>query len=124
MSFFSVPKVTTYDKETGLEEVLDIRMVYNGSSCGLNGVLWAPWFALPTGDTMARTVGVGYWGGDNDYREMFYNFWLHQDIRRYSGVDLTALFPEELMDSGKSVLWEVWIRPAMGLRPSPYQVVQ
>lgn len=77
MSFFSIPKVTVYDKETSLEEVLDIRMVYNGSSCGLNRVLWAPWFALPTGDTMARTVGVGYWGGDNDYGKMFYNLWLH-----------------------------------------------
>jgi hypothetical protein len=53
MSFFSVPKVTTYDKETGLEEVLDIRMVYNGSSCRLNSVLWAPWFALPTRDMAA-----------------------------------------------------------------------
>jgi hypothetical protein len=124
MSFFSVPKVTAYDKDTGHEEVLDIRMVYNGSSCGLNGVLWAPWFALPTGDAMARTVGAGYWGGDNDYGEMFYNFWLHQDIRRYSGVDLTAHFPEELRDPKKTVLWEVWTRPAMGLRPSPYQAVQ
>jgi hypothetical protein len=105
-----------YDKETGLEEVLDIRMGYNGSSCGLNGVLWAPWFVLPTGDTMACTVGVGYWGGDNDYGKMFYNFWLHQDIRRrYSSVDLTAHLPEELPGSGKGTLWEVWTRPAMGL---------
>ena len=26
----------------------DIRMVYNGTSCGLNEVLWAPRFGLPT----------------------------------------------------------------------------
>jgi hypothetical protein len=26
----------------------DIRMVYNGTSCGLNDVLWAPRFGLPT----------------------------------------------------------------------------
>ena len=31
----------------------DIRMVYDGSKSGLNKTLWAPWFALPTVDTMA-----------------------------------------------------------------------
>lgn len=124
MSFFSVPKVTVYHEETGTEEVLDIRMVYNGSSCGLNAVIWAPWFALPTGDQMTRTLEEGYWGADNDYGEMFYNFWLHANLRRYSGVDLTVHFPEELKGTNKSVLWEVWTRPAMGLRPSPYQSVQ
>lgn len=124
MSFFSVPKVTVYHEETGTEEVLDIRMVYNGSSCGLNAVIWAPWFALPTGDQMIRTLDEGYWGADNDYGEMFYNFWLHADLRRYSGVDLTVHFPEELEGTSKGVLWEVWTRPAMGLRPSPYQAVQ
>lgn len=122
MSFFSVPKVTVFHEETGQEEVLDIRMVYNGSSCGLNAVLWAPWFALPTGEQMTRTLDVGYWGADNDYGEMFYNFWLHKDLRRYSGVDLTVHFPEEL--DGQDTLWEVWTRPAMGLKPSPYQSVQ
>ena len=30
----------------------DIRMVYDGSKSGLNNCLWAPWFALPTIDTM------------------------------------------------------------------------
>lgn len=39
-------------------------------------------------------------------------------------MDLLEHFPEELAALGKSVLWEVWTRPAMGLRPSPYQVVQ
>ena len=49
MHFFSVPKVTQYNEETGEDEVLDICMVYNGTSCGLNDILWAPWFALPRG---------------------------------------------------------------------------
>jgi hypothetical protein len=67
MNFFSVPKVTVYHEDTGEDEVLEIRMVYNGTSCGLNPVLWAPWFALPTGEQMIRTLDVGYWGADNDY---------------------------------------------------------
>lgn len=73
---------------------------------------------------MTRTLDVGYWGADNDYGEMFYNFWLHKDLRRYSGVDLTVHFPEEVAATGRNRLWEVWTRPAMGLRPSPYQSVQ
>ena len=60
MSFFSVPKMTVYHEDTKEEEVLDICMVYNGSSCGLNQVLWAPWFALPFGDQMIRTLDEGY----------------------------------------------------------------
>jgi hypothetical protein len=42
MHFFSVPKVTIYHEETGEEKVLEIQMVYNGTSGGLNQVLWAP----------------------------------------------------------------------------------
>jgi hypothetical protein len=56
MHYFSVPNVTLYHEETKEEEVLEIRIVYNGTSCGLNQVLWAPWFALPTGEQMLRTV--------------------------------------------------------------------
>lgn len=60
MSFFSVPKVTIYNKEIGEEDVVDIRMVYNGSSCGLNQVLWAPWFVLPMADPLLCTIDMGY----------------------------------------------------------------
>jgi hypothetical protein len=56
MSFFSVPKVTMYNEETGEDDVLDIQMVYNGSSCGLNQVLWAPWFGLPMREQMLQMV--------------------------------------------------------------------
>ena len=54
---------------------------------------------------------------------MFHNFWLHPELRKYCGIDLTGLFPEEL-SSGLRHLWEAWTRCAMGLRPSPYQAVQ
>ena len=32
----------------------DIRIMYDGSKSGLNDVLWAPWFPLPTVNTMTR----------------------------------------------------------------------
>ena len=40
MSFFYVPK--------GKD---DIRMVYDGTKCGLNGAVWVPSFFLPTMET-------------------------------------------------------------------------
>ena len=112
LSFFSVPKGDS-----------DIRMVYDGTKSGLNDVLYAPWFLLPTVDTMLRTVDVGYWGADNDYGEMFLNFWLHPTLRPYCGVDLTGTFPEDIRP-GHSTLWESWSRNAMGLSPSPYASCQ
>jgi hypothetical protein len=113
MYFFSVTKGLT-----------DIRMVYDGTSCGLNEVLFAPWFALPTVDAMLRSVDTDYYGADNDYGEMFLNFWLHEDLRNLCGVDLTHVFGEELEESKRTVLWEAWCRCAMGLKPSPYQACQ
>jgi hypothetical protein len=32
----------------------DIRLVYNGTKSGLNELVYAPWFALPTIDSMSR----------------------------------------------------------------------
>jgi hypothetical protein len=111
-SFFSVDKGED-----------DIRMVYDGTKSGLNRVLFAPWFALATVDSMLRSVGPGTWSADNDFGEMFLNFWLHPDLQRYTGVDLTALFPEEVRGDKKAV-WEAWTRCAMGLTTSPYTTVQ
>jgi hypothetical protein len=119
MNFFSVPKVTMYHKDTGEGKLFEIQMVYNGTSCGLNPVTWAPWFELPTGDQMVQTLDGGYWGADNDYGDMFLNFWLHDKLQQYCGVDLTGLFPEEIEVTGRSKLWEAWTRPPMGLQPSP-----
>ena len=114
-SFFSVPKGPT-----------DIRMVYDGTKSGLNDSLLAPWFGLATVDLMLRTVCEGTWSGDNDFGEMFLNFWIHPEIRAYTGVDLTTLFPEELEGEGgeKKFLWEAWTRCAMGVTVSPYQTTQ
>ena len=71
MHFFHVPK--------GLE---DIWMVYNGTKSGLNDALFAPWFALPTADSMAQWVLPGCWLADNDLGDCFLNFPLHPDLQK------------------------------------------
>ena len=62
ISFFDVPE--------GFE---DIRMVYDGTKSGLNEALWAPWFALPTVDSLLRSVDPGTFMADNYIGEMFLN---------------------------------------------------
>jgi len=66
----------------------DIRMVYNGTSCGLNDVLWAPRFGLPTVKQPLRDLLAGYCQCDLDVGEQFLNFSLHMDLREYSGLDV------------------------------------
>ena len=67
----------------------DIRMVYIGTSCGLNNVLWAPHFGLATVNHTLRSLLPGYHQCDMDVGEMFLNFPLHPIVRPYAGVDLT-----------------------------------
>jgi hypothetical protein len=105
-SFFSVPKGEA-----------DIRMVYNGTSCGLNDAVFAPWFAMPTIDSHLRAVDVGTYMADCDIGEMFLNFMLDPAIRPFAGVDLTELFADE---AKARIFWERWIRMLMGFKPSPY----
>jgi hypothetical protein len=115
MSFFEVPKGDD-----------DVRMVYDGSASGLNEVLWAPWFPLPTVDCLLRAVEPGFYMADNDVAEMFHNFVLHEELQQYCGLDFTLYFSEELKNNRSTArhLWERWSRLAMGLRNSPYTAVQ
>jgi hypothetical protein len=99
----------------------DIRPVYDGTKSGLNRALWAPWFPLPDLAGLIRALEDQYWCIDNDYGEMFHNFWMHPELRAYSGVDLTPLFGSQ---PDGSPLIEAWSRLPMGERPSPYGAVQ
>jgi hypothetical protein len=92
----------------------DIRLVYDGTRSGLNESVHAPWFALPTIDNMTWWVIAGAWLADNDYGEMFLNFPLHPDLRKYCGIDLSQLFPELVKDGKDSVIAQ-WMRNAMRL---------
>ncbi|KAL7565773.1 hypothetical protein ACA910_010211 [Epithemia clementina (nom. ined.)] len=91
MNYFSVPKGNS-----------DIRMVYDGTKSGLNDCLYAPWFILPDADVLLRTLDSGYWCINNDYGEMFLNFWIHPELRIYSGMDLTPLY-------GKNAEGKIWV---------------
>ena len=106
-SFFAVPK--------GID---DIRMVYDGTKSGLNASIWVPSFSLPTVNTMLRAVDFGTFMSDFDIGDCFLNFILHETMQSLCGIDLTKFF-----GNGK-VLWERWVRAAMGLKSSPYQAVQ
>ena len=108
MSYFNVPK--------GKD---DIRMVYDGTKSGLNESLWAPWFPLPTVEGLIRSLDAGFSMADNDVGEMFHNFVLHKDLRRFCGLDVSPYFGK-----GNTRTWERWTRLAMGLRNSPYNAVQ
>ena len=96
----------------------DIRMVYDGTKSGLNASLFAPWFSLPTVDSMVRWVIAGSWLADNDYGDQFLNFPLHPDLQKFCGIDLSQLFPKSGANDAQFVV-AVWLRNAMGLKPSP-----
>jgi hypothetical protein len=102
---------------------IDVRMVYDGSKSGLNAALFAPWFSLPTVETMACTLLPGHWCADHDYGDHFFNFPLHALLQVYCGVDLSQLFPDEARRK-EYMLMAVWLRNAMGLKPSLYASVQ
>lgn len=80
-SFFSMPKGYS-----------DISMVYDGTKSGLNGAMWAPWFALPTLEGHLYFVESGSFMGDIDIGDMFLNFILHENVHLVVGVDVTPFF--------------------------------
>ena len=67
----------------------NFRVVYNGSASGLNQVLWAPWFPLPTISSHLRMVEEGTWMANSNICDMFLNLMLHPSLRQYCGVDVT-----------------------------------
>jgi len=113
-SYFSVPKGDS-----------DIRMVYDGTKSGLNDSLWAPWFSLPTVESLLRSVGPETYMGDIDIGDMFHNFMLHEGVQKVAGIDITPFFLEELNHRRDvRMIWERWVRCAMGLKCSPYNTIQ
>ena len=102
--FFAVPKGTD-----------DIRIVYDATACGLNNALWSPNFFLPTIDSVLRGADKDSWFSDIDLGEMFLNYFLDEDLRKYAGVDVRELGGAQ---------WERWERTLMGFRPSPFVCTQ
>lgn len=116
LHYFAVPK--------GAD---DIRIVYDGTSCGLNESLWSPNFFLPTARTAELLLSFGSWMADVDFGEFFHNFHMDERIRQHSGVNVKPLAPfidsaGQINSPGAPQLR--WSRLFMGMMPSPYNSVR
>ena len=77
LHYFAVPKGDA-----------DIRVVFNGTSCGLNDALWSPNFYLPAAPTVGNLSTLSTWMADIDFGDMFHNFLMDERLLKYSGVDV------------------------------------
>jgi hypothetical protein len=112
-SFFAVSKGNT-----------DIRLVYNGTSSGLNAHLWAPWFALSTMCVMLGALELDTFMADSESGGMILNFMFEERCARLAGVDLTHYVERgEGALEGKIHLVQ-WGRCLMAGTFSPYQTGQ
>ena len=109
----------------------DIRVVFDGTSCGLNETLWSPNFFLPTSRNAAELLSFETWMLDVDFAEFFHNFFADSRIRKHAGVDLSPLSPffdhdviRQSDESGLKFMGLRWGRLFMGMRPSPYNAVR
>jgi hypothetical protein len=66
-------------------------MVYNGTSCGLNEVLWAPRFGLPTVKQTLWVLLTGYFQCNHDVGEQFLSYPLHTELREFLRVDVSGV---------------------------------
>jgi hypothetical protein len=111
--FFDVPKGE-----------IDIRVVYNGTTSGLNEKLWSPGFFLPNADSAGRLLMYNSYTVDADLGEMFLNFPMDPRIPPDAGVDLTLLRANLDKVPEKGRILERWERLYMGMKPSPYNSVR
>lgn len=95
----------------------DIRMVYNGTSSGLNEAVWVPNYALPTIDSVLDCVSHDSFMGDLDLGDCFLNFPMDRKLRPYAGVDVSPYLKE-------CSTWMRWNRNFMGFKPSPYNTAR
>jgi hypothetical protein len=106
LHFFAVPKGDS-----------DIRVVFDGTSSGLNETLWSPNFYLPTARAAALNISYSSWMADMDCGEMFHNFFMDRRVRQCAGLRIDKVVPAAAA-AGQSYLR--WTRLFMGMRPSPY----
>ena len=117
LHYFAVPKGDS-----------DIRVVFDGTSCGLNDSLWSPNFFLPTSKNAAEMLSFNSWMADVDFGEFFHNFFADETIRKHSGVEVSCLapfFPVSCTDGQSNFKFTGlrWSRLFMGSKPSPYNAV-
>jgi len=110
IKYFAVPKGD-----------VDICMVYDIITNKLNEGVWVPTFWLPTIVSLVHAVCSTSWMTNQDVEDMFLNYQLHEDVRPFTGVDLTSLYagPE---DPGPRMA--VWDRNLVGFAASPYNFIK
>ena len=113
INYFAVPKVRN---DAG--EVIDIRVVYDGTKSGLTDATWAPNFYMPSLGSLLMIVSTDTWFADMDLGEMFLNYFMDHRLRPFSGVDVTRILGSE------TPTWYQWSRTFMGFRASPYIAVK
>eukprot|EP00980_Cylindrotheca_fusiformis_P027010 scaffold18391_cov83-Cylindrotheca_fusiformis.AAC.3 len=119
IDYFAVPKVISPEGE-----ILDVRLVFNGTSCGLNDALWAPSFWLPTPDTALRKLHFASQMVDFDLGEFFLNFFLPYSVRPVAGINLKPLARHLGTVELEPEASYAWNRLLFGLKPSPYNSIR
>jgi len=99
----------------------DVRVVWNAKQNGVNAIVRAPSFQLPTPSSVHRILEAYMHCGDFDVGEQFPNYMLHPTERRYFGVRLSKSLMEQLRKDYPDLpdLWR-WERLPFGWMPSPY----
>jgi hypothetical protein len=110
LHYFAVPKGDT-----------DIRVVFDGTSSGLNETLWAPNFYLPTAKAAALHISFSSWMADMDCGEMFHNFFMDHRVRKCAGLLVDGL---GTLGKGNKAGYLRWSRLFMGMKSSPYNAVR
>ena len=68
----------------------DIGLVFDGTSRGVNQVVWAPFLFLPNSKALDKLTHTNTYHMDMDIGEMFHNYPLHEGIQVFCGVNLSA----------------------------------
>ena len=94
----------------------DIRIVYDGTSGGINGVVWTPPFFRPTSNILTQLIESNTYQLDMDIGEMFLNFPLDPRVWKLCGVNLSGFDGLRLVDPKLNHM--VWTTLWMGFDPS------
>ena len=116
LHYFAVPKGDT-----------DVRIVFDGTSSGLNETLWSPNFYLPSARNASELLTFDSWMSDSDFAEFFHNFFADERIRKHSGIVTSPLHPfgpQTGIDPVRKYEGLRWSRLFMGMKPSPYNAVR
>jgi hypothetical protein len=116
IKYFAIPKGVIGNV------VQDWRVVFHTGANKLNNCVCAPWFCLPSINSLERIVDKLTLMSDHDMMDMFHNFPLHWNTVKFTAIDLAPLGfgPEEFLHCW----WLCWKQNLMGSRSSPYNSIQ